>query len=185
MKKNVLIYTSLILLIIGFIVTYHAVVPKGHIQKNKKAQVYTSEWNGTISSVINQATIVANIDSKQLKSTTNGIFMSDTLTLMIPIRQIRDTFDCSVREYNDDFILIEKGSNKIKLYTQTRKCEINGEIREAITNVEELNGTTYVPVDVICQTFGYQYNFDMKLNQASIISDNLEARSIPLSLIHI
>ena len=39
MKKNVLIYTSLILLIIGFIVTYHAVVPKGHIQKNKKASV--------------------------------------------------------------------------------------------------------------------------------------------------
>lgn len=179
MKKNVLIYTSLILLIIGFIVTYHAVVPKGHIQKNKKAQVYTSEWNGTISSVINQATIVANIDSKQLKSTTNGIFMSDTLTLMIPIRQIRDTFDCSVREYNDDCILIEKGSNKIKLYIRARKYEINGEIREAITNVEELNGTTYVPVDVICQTFGYQYNFDMKLNQASIISDNLEARSIP------
>ena len=179
MKKNVLIYTSLILLIIGFIVTYHAIVPKEHIRKNKKAQVYTSEWNGAISSVINQATIVANIDSKQLKSTTNGIFMSDTLTLMIPIRQIRDTFDCSVREYDDDFILIEKGSNKIKLYTQARKCEINGEIREAITNVEELNGTTYVPVDVICQTFGYQYNFDMKLNQASIISDNLEARSIP------
>lgn len=179
MKKKIFIYTSLILLVIGFFVTYHAVVPKAHICKNKEMNVYASEWNGTISYVVNQATIVANIDSKQLKSTTSGIYMSDTLTLMIPVRQIRDTFDCSVREYEDGFIVIEKGNNRIKIYIKAKKCEINGEIQEAVTNVQEFNGTTYIPVDVICKTFGYQYNFDMELNQVNIISDDLDERSIP------
>lgn len=156
-----------------------AVVPNEYVNKNDDVQVNAGDWNGTISSVINQATIVANIDSRQLKSTTNGIYMSDTLTLMIPVIQIRDTFDCSVREYDDKYILIEKGSNVIKLYKKVNKCEVNGVLEDTGTSVYEENGITYVPADILCNTFGYQYNFDMDLNQANIISESADTRVIP------
>ena len=179
MKQKVLIFTSLTLLIIGLIVIGYGVMPREHIRYNSKSKVEVSEWYGTIASVINQSTIVANIDSKQIKSTTNGIYMSDNLTLMIPIKQIRETFDCSVREYADGYVLIEKGSNVIKLYKDNHKCEINGVETETITDIGERNGITYVPSDILCNVLGYTYAFEMTLNQANIIYSNPDVRSIP------
>lgn len=179
MKKNVLIYTALILLVVGLTFLYHTIVPNEYVSANENAQISLGEWNGTISYVINQATIVANIDSRQLKSTTNGIYMADTLTLMIPVKQIRETFDCSVREYEDKYILIEKGSNVIKLYKQINRCEVNGELQETKTSVFQQNDTTYIPTDILCSNFGYQYSFDMETNQANFVSVNAESRTVP------
>lgn len=179
MKKKILIFTSLVLLVIGLLVIGYGIMPKEHVRFNSKSKVEVSEWYSAMASVINQSTIVANIDSKQLKSTTNGIYMSDNLTLMIPVKQIRETFDCSVREYKEGFVLIEKGNNVIKLYKDNNKCEINGVENEAVTSVDERNGTTYIPSDILCNVLGYTYAFEMGLNQANIIYSNPEMRSIP------
>lgn len=179
MKKKVLIFTSLTLLVIGLLVIVYVIMPKEHVRYNSKSKVEVTEWYSTMASVINQSTIVANVDSKQLKSTTNGIYMSDNLTLMIPIKQIREAFDCSVREYGDGYVLIEKGNYVIKLYKDIQKCEINGVESEALTGIGEKNGMTYVPSDILCNVLGYTYAFEMGLNQANITYSNPDARSIP------
>lgn len=179
MKKNVLIITSFILLVIGLIVTGYSIMPRERVQYNSKSKVEATEWYTTMASVINQSTIVANIDSKQLKSTNNGIYMSDNLTLMIPMKQIKDTFDCSVRDYQEGYILIEKGNDVIKLYKDNNLCEVNGVISEIVSGVSEKNGITYVPSDILCKTLGYTYTFEMALNQASIIYNNPDSRTIP------
>lgn len=154
-------------------------MPQEHVRFNASVKVEATEWYPTIANVINQSTIVANIDSKQLKSSNNGIYMSDNLSLMIPMKQIRETFDCSVREYNEGYVLIEKGNNTIKLYKDTNICEINGVTSQTASYVSEKNGITYVPSDILCNTLGYTYTFEMGLNQANIIYNNPENRSIP------
>lgn len=179
MKKNVLIFTSLILLTIGLFLIGYAIMPREYVRYNSQSKIESTEWYSTISSVINQSTIVANIDSKQLRSTTNGIYMSDNLTLMIPAQQVKEAFDCSVREYDGEYVIIEKGNDVIKLYKEGNICEINGVESTVKTGVSDKNGVTYVSSDVICNTLGYTYVFEMELNQANITCDNPESRTIP------
>ncbi len=180
MKKNVLFYSSLILLIIGFMVIYRTLIPKESVKANEEYTIAKQEWAATKAYVINQKTIIANIDSRQLKSNTNGIFMNDNLTLMLPLNQIKENFDCAVNEYSDGRILIEKGNNSIKMFKGvSNKCEINGVEKSLSTGLVANDNRIYVPVDILCNTFGYQYSFDLALNQASIISQNADTRTIP------
>ena len=179
MKKYAHIYISLILLIVGIIAILNAVLPEKSVRKNSETKVDVAEWQTAMASVINQSIIVANIDTKQLKSVNDGIYMSDTLSLMIPIKKVRDAFDCAINEYKEGYILVEKGNNVLKLCKNKKLCELNGETKETITGVDEINGLTYIPVDILCSTFNYEYSFDMKMNQANIVNIDVEARTIP------
>lgn len=179
MKKYAHIYISLILLIVGVFFIVQAVLPDKSVYKNPDTKVDIYEWQTAMASVINQSIIVANIDTKQLKSVTDGIYMSDTLSLMIPLKKVRDTFDCAVNEYKEGYILVEKGNSVLKLYKNTKLCELDGETKETVTAIDDINGVTYIPVDILCSTFNYSYNFDMEVNQASIMNIDVDARTIP------
>ncbi|MBQ3583640.1 MAG: cell surface protein [Lachnospiraceae bacterium] len=179
MKKNVLFYSSLILFIIGLMVIYRTLIPKEYVKQNQQYAIETQEWYATKAYVINQKTIIANIDSRQVKSTANGIYMNEQMMLMIPLEQIKETFDCAVHEYMDGHILIEKGNQTIKMYQGATECEINGTLKTLVNGVQIKDNKIYIPVDVLCNTFGYQYNFDVSLNQANIVSQNAEIRTIP------
>ncbi len=178
MKKNILLYISLILLAFGIIVVYRNIVQKEYIAKNKKYSINVQEWYATEAYVINKSNIVANIDSKQIKSSSNGIYMSDTLSLMLPVSQIRESFDCAVNIYDIDRVLIQKGNSTIKIDADEEICEINGETATNI-NYTVNDNEVYLPVNVLCDTFGYQYDFDVNTNQANITSIDLEKRIIP------
>ena len=178
MKKSILLYISSILLIFGMIVAYRTVEPKEKIVRNKNYTIEKEKWYATESYVINKAVIVANIDSKQIKSSTNGIFMSDKMNLMIPVSQIRDSFDCAVSRYDLQNVLIQKGTNTIRVDAEMNLLEINGEdVGESGCMVDQ--NEMYLPVGILCTTFGYQYDFDIKTNQAVITSTDLEKRVIP------
>lgn len=165
----------------GVLVLCGAIIPREYVHREQKGVIDESEWDSAISNIVNQSIIVANIDSKQLRSTVNGIFMSEGMTLMVPTNYVRDTFDCSAREYNDKYVLIEKGNDVLKLFYHINKCEFNGELKEIKNGLEIKNQITFVPVDILCQLFGYSYNFDTKLNQVNIVSTNPNARSLPYS----
>lgn len=180
MKKNILFYSSVILLIIGFIVIYRTLIPKEYVKANKEYSISKQEWASTKAYVINQRTIIANIDSRQIKSNTNGIFMNDSLMLMVPLGQIKENFDCAVNEYGDGHILIEKGNSSIKMFKHVNnKCEINGIEKNLTSGILVNEDKVYIPVDILCNTFGYQYSFDLSINQASIMSQDTDSRTIP------
>ena len=108
MKKHIFVYVYLILLILGMVFILERFVLNNYIKENKKYTVSASQWDSTKAYVVNKATIIANVDTRQLKSNTNNIFMSDKMKLMIPVEQIMESFDCAVSEYSSDRILIEK-----------------------------------------------------------------------------
>lgn len=179
MRQKVYIYLVFFILVLGCLSIYFGFLPKEYVKKNKAGIINLDEWNKTIAYSINQTNIIANIDSRQLKSSTSGIFMSDTLTLMIPVEKVRDAFDCAVNIYNGDSILIEKGSNSIRLSEDQDTCEVNGENRKLDTMVYVDKENIYVPTDILCDVFQYQYNFNITLNQANYISKNSDERVIP------
>lgn len=180
MKKSVLFYSSLILLIIGVMFVFHTLIPKESVKVNGEYAIAKQEWSATKAYVANQHTIIANIDARQLKSNVNGIFMNENLMLMVPLNQIKENFDCAVNEYADGHILIEKGNDSIKMFRElSNKCEINGVEKSMTTEITLKDNRIYIPVDILCNTFGYQYSFDLSLNQINIISKNVDARTIP------
>lgn len=178
MKKNYLWYIIFILLAVTGVITYFTVMQREYVVKNSQFSINVKEWNPTEAYVINQSNIVANIDSKQLKSNTNGIFMNDLLVLMIPAGQLRDSFDCAVSRYDIGEILIEKGSSRININAEIGLCEVNG---EQIYNSGCIfyEGDICLPVTLLCDTFGYQYSFDITTNQANIVSINADSRVVP------
>lgn len=179
MRQKVYLYIFIFIVILGCISIYFGFLPKEYVKKNKSEKVNLNEWNKTIANSINQTNIIANIDTKQIKSSTNGIFMSDSMTLMIPVEQVRDAFDCAVNVYEGNSILIEKGNNSIRMYENRDVCEVNGENKQMDTEVYTDKQETYIPTDILCDVFQYNYNFNMSLNQANYTSKNSDERIVP------
>ncbi len=177
-KKRILIAAFLVLLITGLFLIYNTVLPKESVARNKSVRMAECNWKPTIANSVNKSVIIANVDAKQLKSNINGIYMEESMALMFPLETIKETFDCAVNKYNDS-ILIEKGNVILKLFTETDAYEFNGE-RKRKENSLLLKGNQYfVSADILCASLSYQYNFDLKTNQATISSLDNEVRTIP------
>lgn len=177
MKKHIFIYAYLIILIFGMIFILERFVLNSYIKVNKNYSVSVGQWDSTKAYVVNKATIIANVDSRQLKSNTNNIFMSDKMKLMIPVEQIMESFDCAVSEYSNNKILIEKGNNTISIING--ECLVNGEITDIIDLLEIKNDKTFIAVELLSRVFDYTYTFDISMNQANILSNNIENRIFP------
>lgn len=177
-KKRILIAAFLILLMIGLFLIYNTVLPKESVTKNKTARMAECNWNPTIANSVNKSVIIANVDAKQLKSNINGIYMEETMALMFPLETIKETFDCAVNKYNDS-ILIEKGNVILKLFTETDAYEFNGEKKRKENSLLLKGNQYFVSADILCASLSYQYNFDLKTNQATISSLDNEVRTIP------
>lgn len=177
-KKKILGVVITVIIVAGLIVIYNTVLPKESIARNKTSMISECNWKPTIASSVNKSVIIANVDTKQLKSNINGIYMEDTMTLMFPLESIKETFDCAVNKYNDS-VLIEKGNVSLKLYIGVNTYDYNGEsLQKEDTLV--VNGDRYfVSADVLCSSLAYQYNFDLKTNQATISSLDSESRAVP------
>lgn len=177
-KKKIFGIAAILLIVIGLIVIYNTVLPKESVKRNKTAKMAECNWKPTIASTVNKSVIIANVDTKQLKSNINGIYMEDTLTLMFPLDSIKETFDCAVNQYKES-ILIEKGNVSLRLYMDFDYYEYNGEKIQK-ENVLVLKGERFfVSADILCTSLAYQYNFDLVTNQATISSLDNESRTIP------
>lgn len=178
MKKHIAVFIYLIFLVIGLFLILEKFVFNNYIKKNDGYTVIEEQWDSAKAYVVNQATIIANVDSKQLKSTTNNIFMSEHMKLMIPIEQIAENFDCAVSEYTNTNILIEKGNKSISIARESG-CFVDGDEVDAKNMVLSQNDKTYIAAEFLSRVFNYSYNFNMETNQADILSINSDDRTIP------
>ena len=111
MKKNIILYLILILLFVGIVNFGSNVVLGKTMIKNKNYEIDATEFNAAKAYSINKTNIVVNIDSKQLKSSTSGIYMNDKMSLMIPADRLREAFECAVGMYDSGELLIENGDD--------------------------------------------------------------------------
>lgn len=177
-KKRILIAAFLILLVIGLLLIYNTVLPKESVARNKIVRMAECNWNPTIANSVNKSVIIANVDSKQLKSNINGIYMEENMALMFPLETVKETFDCAVNKYNDS-ILIEKGNVILRLFMKTDIYEFNGETKRNENSLLIKGNQYFISADILCASLSYQYNFDLKTNQATISSLDNEVRTIP------
>ncbi len=179
-KKKAFGVVITVIIVVGLILIYNNVLPKESVARNKTAKLAECNWKPTIASSVNKSVIIANVDTKQLKSNISGIYMEDSMTLMFPLESIKETFDCAVNKYNDS-VLIQKGNVSLKLQIDANTYEYNGEAMQKEDILVLKEDKFFVSADVLCSSLAYQYNFDLKSNQATISSLDNESRTLPYS----
>lgn len=172
MKKKVLATVIGILIIVGIIFGVRRIFRNDNVKKNKQYELNIASWNSLKAHTINQGTIIANIDLKQIKSVgNNDLYLNDDMRLMISVEKVTDGFNCAVSKYMDGNILIEKGADR--LYVNEKECFINGEATEYEKAISIIDGKPYVLADVISNVFNYDYSFD-SVSSMAMFTSNVE-----------
>ena len=78
------------------------------VEPFRGARIQTEIWNPLIADSVNQKEISLLVDAKSYTSRDMNVFMDDNLNLMIPVKALRDSFDCSAHIYHGTELLVGK-----------------------------------------------------------------------------
>ncbi|MBQ9764738.1 MAG: cell surface protein [Lachnospiraceae bacterium] len=134
------------------------------------------EWKKLIANIINEEGIKLTIDGKQID--TAGMYMNYNRDIMIPASLMVSEFDCSMRIYEDEELVIERNDVKIELKVGTNSMELNGKAVPLASDVTLFEGDIYIPVEVVNKAFQCNYTWDKEENVASIF-DTLSKKKYP------
>lgn len=170
--KKVSIITAGVL--IGLTILYSSTRTKEvQVIKSQEHNVYAKTFLTDAADFINERGLAFTIDNQEISCSNYGIYVGSKAQIMFPLDAITELLNCSVNQYADGTVLIEKGSNTIKLYKNSPVALVNGVSFQLGDVVKEKEGITYVPIGNLAEALNYQYAFsfrqayvDMSLLQA-------------------
>ena len=152
---------SIILIIMA--ITSHA---DAEVKRSNDESTYVNQFLSDLADMNNQKGITIQVGKELLSFVDAKPYVSARGSLMFPVDQLTDTFNCSTQVYDNGNILIEKGVNSISLYVNSASAKINGTTVEMSDRVQKENDELYVPLADISQYINY--NFTMNYNEASV-----------------
>lgn len=164
MKKIISIFAVLVSIILIFMaITSHA---DAEVKRSNDESTYVNQFLSDLADMNNQKGITIQVGKELLSFVDAKPYVSARGSLMFPVDQLTDTFNCSTQVYDNGNILIEKGVNSISLYVNSASAKINGTTVEMSDRVQKENDKLYVPLADISQYINY--NFTMNYNEASV-----------------
>ena len=157
---------------------YKNVAKAEYVSQSYVYEEVPKQWMETIVGDINKKNISLYIDGVSVNTKKHNIYMDTSMTLMIPSKIIRDVFDCSVNNYGQK-ITIERGIDKLELELEVNEVTINGGKYALNCSSKYIGDDLYVPLSAIIQGLGYAYEWDVNNNQATLINDNPDTRTLP------
>ena len=164
MKKIISIFAVLVsIILIIMAITSHA---DAEVKRSNDESTYVNQFLSDLADMNNQKGITIQVGKELLSFVDAKPYVSARGSLMFPVDQLTDTFNCSTQVYDNGNILIEKGVNSISLYVNSASAKINGTTVEMSDRVQKENDELYVPLADISQYINY--NFTMNYNEASV-----------------
>lgn len=164
MKKIISIFAVLVsIILIIMAITSHA---DAEVKRSNDEGTYVNQFLSDLADMNNQKGITIQVGKELLSFVDAKPYVSARGSLMFPVDQLTDTFNCSTQVYDNGNILIEKGVNSISLYVNSASAKINGTTVEMSDRVQKENDKLYVPLADISQYINY--NFTMNYNEASV-----------------
>lgn len=157
----VLIY---VVLIVVALVSHSDVQVKAGSQERECEDEFLTD----LAEMNNKKGITIDVGETELSMVEEKPYMSTRASLMFPVEQLTDAFNCSAQIYDNGNILIEKGVNKISLYVNSASAKINGTVVEMSDRVQSIDGVIYVPLADIAQYINYDFRMDYKEARASL-----------------
>lgn len=127
-------------------------------------------WNLKIAETANSAPIQIKFDDEVVSEGENGVYMNDSLGIMLPKDIISEIFDCRVRSFGDNLLVIEKEETSIKLTLDSNVISVGDTIINLESSFIIKEGIFYVPLEALTVGLGYDYLWESVTNTAVITS---------------
>lgn len=176
MKKNIGIIMILVcIILIVLTLTNHSEV---QVVRRDEDRSYANQFLSDLADMNNKKGITIAVGEETLSFAEEKPFLSAKGSLMFPVNQLTDTFNCSTQIYENGNILIEKGVNSISLYINSASARINGTTVELSDKVQFSDDYLYVPLEDIAQYINYDFSMDYK-DASVMLSQIVEEVELP------
>ena len=115
------------------------------VEPFRGASIQTEIWNPLIADSVNQKEISLLVDAKSYTSRDMNVFMDDNLNLMIPVKALRDSFDCSAHIYHGTELLVEKYANEVTFPLNKDEVTVNSEKEEVSSGMSQMCRSRHFP----------------------------------------
>lgn len=179
MKNKIACILLFIVICIGIMLGFKSIGKKEYIRQGEARNIDFSTWDSTIADNINKSAIVLNVDGRKIENDECLFYMSDTMTLMLPANIITDVFDCAINMYNNDTLVIEKGTTKLRLVKDSLSMMKNEELINLDHSFAIEDNHLYIPIDALKKGLEYDYSWNSGKNTAVLTSGNPNQVSLP------
>ncbi len=143
------------------------------------ADLERSTWNPLIASSVNENPLVVTIDNKEYTSENYRFYMDDSLSIMVPVRLLRDALNCSAHVYDGRTLLVEKHNRTVSFSLGENVAQVDGGPAEIVSKLAKQDGELYVSLNDLAEYLDYSYSWDMQTNSASATDASESATIIP------
>ena len=180
MKKNRLLIIYLILaLIIIFVALVSWRMSKQTVQKSVTAVEFNEKWNKVMADQINRKSILLTIDQQPIELDRKSLYFTENMQLMVPTSIVTEAFNCAKNLYNDEKLVIEKGSNKAVLYLGSNELRFNDNDYLLNESVEEKNDEIYVPAQLFTDYLNYNFDWNSETKVGSFENQATDDSFLP------
>lgn len=143
------------------------------------ANIQKEVFNPLIAQSVNKTGLIANLNG-QIYTAKDGIYMSDNLSIMIPIRVLMEGLNCSAHLYGEDVLVIQQSENEICMTAGDNEIYVN-ELPVTIGDVMVINEDgPYVPLQHLEEYLNFALTWDVNTNTA-VGTTTLEGSYLPVS----
>ncbi len=147
------------------------------IEEFRGARLEQGIWNPMIAETVNDKPLSVLVDSKELTSEKDGIYMNDNLNIMVPVSMLGESFDCSSHLYNEKTLMLEKRSDIVTFQLDKDSVTVNEREEDVDSPMICKDGEYYVPVETIAKNLKFNYDWNIEKNQG-IAVNKAEGNSI-------
>ncbi len=167
-----------ILMIVIAVLKFHGDTDRlEEVDTFRGANIHKEVFNPLIAQSVNKSGLTANLNG-QIYTKKDGIYMSDNLSIMIPVRVLMDGLNCSAHVYNNDTLLIQQLENEIYLSCDSNVILVNG---EAVTIADAMvmkDDVVYVPLQQLENYLNFVLTWDVNTSTA-VGTTTLEGTFLP------
>ena len=160
MKKIFLIVIAAVFIVFGatFFITENS--QADYVAKDPEAEVSLGGWNEIRSNYINTSAFTITVDGTQANLSSGDIYMTEDGIIMLSEETVVSAFGFAVNIYDETTAIIMKGSVCLETEIGSDSADVDGETVELSAALDYIDGTFYIPEDVITDVLGYEGEID-------------------------
>lgn len=172
---------TIILVLMLFLKLQISAMDLGKVGSFRGGSTDSSVWNPLMAAAVNADIIRVVIDNKEYSGEESQFYMDANGSIMAPVSILRDAYNCGVRIYDGQDLLVEKRSlfARFALNSNTAlTTEGEADITSPLTRVgDEL----YVSLNDLSDLLGYSWSFDYASNTMTTMDTSESTTIVPNS----
>jgi len=180
--KNKKIYLGLIIIVCAIMVSSF----KGKfmadgvaVGETIQAQEVPTEWNHVIANNVNNNKIQLVVDADTVSFYNEQMFMDDNMNLMIPASVFTEAFKCSFNCYDNNNVLIKKGTTELTIQLGQEFIHIGDAQLQIPSAMVIKDGKVYLQAKVLELGLGYSYKWDIVSNTLYLVDSKKGENILP------